>query len=116
MRPPTRSSQPREGGSRSGGSGGSRFGGGDRKKEPREGGGRGGPGGFRFFQKKVCRFCQEKSLVLDYKDVEKLKKFLTEKGKIIPRRITGNCAKCQRMLARAIKKARHAAFVAFQID
>lgn len=108
FRKPTGSS---EGGSRSGGG---RFGGGERKREPREG--RGGPGGFRFFQKKVCRFCQEKANLVDYKDVEKLKKFLTEKGKIIPRRITGNCAKCQRMLARAIKKARHSAFVAFQVD
>ena len=112
FRKPTGSS---EGGSRSGGG---RFGGsgGDRKREPREGRGGPGGGGFRFFQKKVCRFCQEKANLVDYKDVEKLKKFLTEKGKIIPRRITGNCAKCQRMLARAIKKARHSAFVAFQVD
>lgn len=107
-----RKPQSSEGGSRSGGG---RFGGGgDRKREPREG--RGGPGGFRFFQKKVCRFCQEKAVLVDYKDAEKLRKFLTEKGKIIPRRITGNCAKCQRMLARAIKKARHSAFIAFQVD
>lgn len=111
FRKPTSSS---EGGSRSGGGRFGGGGGGDRKREPREG--RGGPGGFRFFQKKVCRFCQEKANLVDYKDAEKLKKFLTEKGKIIPRRITGNCAKCQRMLARAIKKARHSAFVAFQID
>ncbi len=88
----------------------SRFGGGDRKREGRFG----GPG--RFFQKKTCRFCAERATNVDFKDVEKVRKFLTEKGKIIPRRITGNCAKCQRMLARAIKRARHAAFVAFQID
>lgn len=108
FRKPTQSG---EGGSKPSGG---RFGGGDRKREPREG--RGGPGGFRFFQKKVCRFCQEKATSVDYKDAEKLKKFLTEKGKIIPRRITGNCAKCQRMLARAVKKARHSAFIAFQVD
>lgn len=88
---------------------------GDKKRE-----GRGGPGGFgggpRFFQKKVCRFCAEKGTLVDYKDSERLKKFLTEKGKIMPRRITGNCAKHQRIIARAIKVARHAAVVAFQID
>ena len=54
--------------------------------------------------------------MMDYKDSERLKKFLTEKGKIMPRRITGNCAKHQRILARAIKVARHAAVLAFQID
>lgn len=101
-------------GSRPGGGGRPGAGGGDRdrKREPRMG----GHGGPRFFQKKVCRFCSEKVTVLDFKDTEKLKKFLTEKGKIMPRRITGNCAKCQRMLARAIKRARHTALVAFQID
>lgn len=86
---------------------------GDKRREGKFGGGdRGG----RFFQKKVCRFCTEKTLDVDYKDIEKIKRFLTEKGKIIPRRITGNCAKCQRKLARAVKKARHSALVAFQID
>ncbi len=68
----------------------------------------------RFFQKKVCRFCTDRSQVIDYKDMEKLRRFLTEKGKIVPRRITGNCAKHQRTLARAMKRARHAALVAFQ--
>ena len=80
----------------------------DKKREGR-------PGGGRFFQKKTCRFCSERG-EMDYKDSEKLRRFLTERGKIIPRRITGNCAKHQRMLARAIKRARHAAFLAFQID
>lgn len=72
------------------------------------------PGGGRFFQKKTCRFCADKS-ILDFKDMDRIRKFLTEKGKIIPRRITGNCAKCQRMLARAVKRARHAALVGFEI-
>ena len=85
---------------------------GDRKREPRGPGERGG----RFFQKKTCRFCSDRTLFLDYKDMERLRRFLTEKGKIVPRRITGNCAKHQRMLARAIKRARHSAFIAFQID
>ncbi len=90
----------------------SRFG--EKKREGR--GGPAGPGGPRFFQKKVCRFCSEKSTPLDFKDTERLRRFLTEKGKIMPRRITGNCAKHQRILARAIKRCRHVAFVAFQID
>lgn len=87
---------------------------GDKKRE-----GRSGPGGFggpRFFQKKVCRFCTEHAALVDYKDVERVKKFLTEKGKIMPRRITGNCAKHQRSVARAIKLSRHSAVIAFQID
>ena len=74
-------------------------------------------GGMRpRFIKKTCRFCADKQVVLDYKDAERLKRFLTEKGKIIPSRITGNCAKHQRMLARIVKRARHASVVAFQID
>lgn len=67
----------------------------------------------RFFRKKVCRFCSEKVNHIDYKEVERLGKFLTEKGKIIGRRITGNCAKHQRALARAIKRARHTALLPF---
>lgn len=70
----------------------------------------------RVFIKKTCRLCAEKSLVLDFRDMERLRRFLTEKGKIIPRRISGNCAKCQRKLARVLKRARHAGVVAFQID
>ena len=87
----------------------------DRGERP---GFRSGPfrgGGMRFI-KKICRFCSDSNMALDYKDPEKLRRFLTEKGKIIPRRITGNCAKHQRMLARIVKRARHAAVVAFQID
>jgi small subunit ribosomal protein S18 len=59
-----------------------------------------------LFRKKVCKFCFEKDLAVDYKNVARLQKFLTEKGKIIPSRISGNCAKHQRQLARAVKKAR----------
>ena len=108
FRKPFRSSG--EGSSRGPAGARSRFG--DKKKDDR----RGGPGGPRFFQKKTCRFCAERAVAIDYKDVERLRKFLTEKGKVMPRRITGNCAKCQRMLARAIKRARHSALLAFQID
>ena len=98
----------------SGPRGAGRGGAADKKRDFR--GGPGGPGGGRFFQKKVCRFCSERSTALDYKDSERLRKFLTEKGKIMPRRITGNCAKHQRILGSAIKRARHTAFFAFQID
>jgi small subunit ribosomal protein S18 len=59
-----------------------------------------------FFRKKVCKFCVEKQEDIDYKNTPRLQKFLTEKGKIIPSRISGNCARHQRQLARAIKRAR----------
>ena len=88
--------------------------GGDREGGPRMGG---RPGGrFRPMMKKTCRFCADKNTLLDYKDSERLRKFLTEKGKIIPSRITGNCATHQRMLARVIKRARHGAVIAFQSE
>ena len=70
----------------------------------------------RIFRKKVCRFCTEKISIVDFKDTEFLQKFLTEKGKIIPRRITGNCSKHQRVLARSIKRTRHSALIAFQME
>ena len=57
-------------------------------------------------RKKVCRFCSDSSTPINYKEVLRLQKFLTEKGKIIPSRITGNCAKHQRQIASAIKRAR----------
>ncbi len=65
-------------------------------------------------RKKVCAFCQEKAEAIDYKDVAKLKKFITEKGKILPRRMTGTCAKHQRMIAVAIKRARNAALLPYK--
>lgn len=98
------------GGPRGGSSGG-------RRPSAGPGGGGGGRGrGGRFFQKKVCRICPETAEVVNYKNTELLKRYLTEKGKILPRRITGNCAKCQREIARVIKRARHAALIAFQIE
>ncbi|HPG92794.1 MAG TPA: 30S ribosomal protein S18 [Clostridia bacterium] len=63
-------------------------------------------------RRKVCTFCVEKSEYIDYKDIAKLKKYITEKGKIIPRRISGVCAKHQRELAIAIKRARVMALLA----
>jgi small subunit ribosomal protein S18 len=65
-----------------------------------------------FFKKKVCRFCTQK-LKIDYKDADMLRKFITERGKILPRRITGTCAKHQRALALAIKRARIIAILPF---
>ncbi|MBE5744089.1 MAG: 30S ribosomal protein S18 [Clostridiales bacterium] len=65
-------------------------------------------------RKKVCTFCVEKVENIDYKDVAKLKKFVTEKGKILPRRMTGVCAQHQRALAKAIKRARLADLLPFK--
>jgi small subunit ribosomal protein S18 len=65
-------------------------------------------------RKKVCAFCQEKVDVIDYKDVNRLKKFITEGGKILPRRMSGTCAAHQRILATAIKRARIAALLPFK--
>lgn len=65
------------------------------------------------FRKKVCRFCHTKDLQIDYKQPEVLLKFVTDRGKILPRRITGTCAKHQRALAREIKKARMIALLPF---
>jgi len=74
---------------------------------------RGGRGGARpFFRKKVCRFCTQ-GLVADYKNADQLRRFITERGKILPRRITGTCDKHQRALAREIKKARTLAYLPF---
>jgi len=75
--------------------------------------GRGGKGGKVFFtKKKVCKFCVQK-LKIDYKDADALRRFITERGKILPRRITGTCAKHQRALAEAIKRARIIALLPF---
>jgi small subunit ribosomal protein S18 len=64
-------------------------------------------------KKKVCAFCVEKINTVDYKDTAKLRKFVSERGKILPRRITGNCAKHQRVLTTAVKRARHVALMAY---
>jgi small subunit ribosomal protein S18 len=66
--------------------------------------------------KKVCRFTQNNVLYIDYKDVKLLQKFVTEQGKIIPKRITGTSAKYQRELSQAIKRARHMALLPYVSD
>jgi small subunit ribosomal protein S18 len=68
----------------------------------------------RYFSRpRVCQFCTDQSIQIDYKQVEALRRFITEDGKIRPRRQTGTCAKHQRELARAIKRARHIALLPF---
>ncbi len=66
-----------------------------------------------FVRRKICRFCADKSLKIDYKDPRTLKFFITERGKILPRRISGNCARHQRAITVAIKRARNIALLPF---
>ncbi|MBQ3181445.1 MAG: 30S ribosomal protein S18 [Clostridia bacterium] len=70
----------------------------------------------RKMKKKVCSFCQDKVDYIDYKDVAKLRRYVSERAKILPRRITGTCAKHQRQLTEAIKRARHIALLPFSAE
>ncbi len=87
-------------------------------------GDRGGPGGaqqggkkkFFYRRKRVCKFCVEKLEYIDYKDVKMLQQFIPERGKILPRRISGTCALHQRKLQNAIKRARTVALLPFATD
>jgi small subunit ribosomal protein S18 len=77
-------------------------------------GGPGGPGGRKFFRrKKVCKFCTEKIDAISYRDVRLLQGFVAERGKIVPRRLTGVCTTHQRRLTKAIKQARNIALLPF---
>jgi small subunit ribosomal protein S18 len=67
-------------------------------------------------RKKVCSFCVDKADSIDYKEVGRLRKYITERGKILPRRISGNCAKHQRQLTVAIKRARNVALLPFTAE
>ncbi len=67
-------------------------------------------------KRRICRFCEEGIPYIDYKDEKVLMRFTTEQGKIIPRRTSGNCARHQHMLTRAIKRARHLALIPFVAD
>ncbi len=80
----------------------------DRKRAPFDGGRR-----RRYGRRKVCRFCADRNLVIDYKDPQLLRYFSSDRGKIIPRRISGCCAKHQRKIAVAIKRARKIALMPF---
>ena len=70
----------------------------------------------RFIPKKVCRFCVDKVEHIDYKDLRRIRNLMTERGKIISRRISGNCALHQRQLTVAIKRARNIALLPFSVD
>jgi len=72
--------------------------------------------GPRKPRRKVCQFCVDKVEEIDYKDVAKLRKFVSERSKILPRRVTGTCAKHQRDLTTAIKRARHLALLPYTSD
>ena len=86
-------------------------------RPPRPAGGPGGPGGAggkKFFRrKKVCKFCTEKIDAISYRDVRLLQGFVAERGKIVPRRLTGVCTRHQRKLSLAIKQSRNIALLAF---
>jgi small subunit ribosomal protein S18 len=107
------------GGGGYGGGGGGGYGGGgrggdrDRDRGDREGGEEGGRRGFG--RRKVCRFCADKAQKVDYKDQNQMKYFLTERGKIIPRRISGNCAKHQREVSTAVKRGRMLAILPYTV-
>ncbi len=68
------------------------------------------------YRKKICKFCENKKLEIDYKNPQMLRRFITEQGKILPRRITGTCALHQRELVRAIKRARNIALLPYSTD
>jgi len=108
------------GGGYGGGGGGGGYGGRGGGREDRggreeRGGDEMGGRGRGFGRRKVCRFCADKTLKVDYKDQGQLKYFLTERGKIIPRRISGNCALHQRQVATAIKRARMLAILPYTV-
>jgi small subunit ribosomal protein S18 len=87
--------------------------------DDRRGSGPGGPGGkkkFFYRRKRVCKFCVEKIEYIDFKDIKTLQQFIPERGKILPRRISGTCALHQRKLQNAIKRARIAALLPFTAD
>ena len=97
-----------------GGPGGGSGGGDDRRGGP--GGQQGGKKKFFYRRKRVCKFCVEKIEYIDFKDVKTLQQFIPERGKILPRRISGTCALHQRKLQNAIKRARIAALLPFTAD
>ncbi len=107
-----------------GGGGGRGPGGGSGGDRDERGGGRGGGrggddmerGGRGFGRRKVCRYCADKNAKVDYKNAGDLKYFVTERGKIVPRRISGNCAKHQRQVATAIKRSRTVALLPYTVQ
>jgi small subunit ribosomal protein S18 len=74
------------------------------------------PGKFKRVRRRVCAFCVDKIDTVDYKNTGKLRKYVSDRGKILPRRTTGNCASHQRMVTRAIKRAREIALLPFTAE
>lgn len=105
--------RPRYGGPRPGGSGGGGRGG---DRDDRGGGDRSRFGGPRRPRRKVCAFCVDKVKKIDFKDIGRIRRYVSERGKIDPRRKSGNCAKHQRMLTTALKRARHMAMLPYTAD
>jgi len=91
-------------------------GGGDDRRGGGPGGAQGGKKKFFYRRKRVCKFCVEKIEYIDFKDIKTLQQFIPERGKILPRRISGTCALHQRKLQNAIKRARIAALLPFTAD
>lgn len=89
----------------------------DKERPSGRGPGKGGGGqrGGNFTRRKMCRFCADEGTTIDYKNVAMLKHFITERGKLVPRRISGNCARHQRALALAVRRARMIALVPFTV-
>jgi len=83
---------------------------------PRKSGGKSGGNKFRRPRRKVCAFCVDKVTFIDYKNVAKLRRYVSDRGKILPRRTTGNCAMHQRAMTRAIKRAREIALLPFTAE
>jgi small subunit ribosomal protein S18 len=102
-------------GGRSGPSGGGRGGGREDRGDRGGGGGDMERGGRGFGRRKVCRYCADNNLKVDYKNAADLKYFVTERGKIVPRRISGNCARHQRQVATAIKRGRNVALLPYTV-
>lgn len=98
-----------------GGKGGPRGGNRGEDRGDRGGGDLERGGGRGFGRRKVCRYCADKNLKVDYKNAADLKYFVTERGKIVPRRISGNCARHQREVATAIKRGRNVALLPFTV-
>ena len=101
-----------------GGGGGGYGGGGDRDRGGDDFDGRGNRDGDAFLRRrggkrKMCRFCADSEVKIDYKDAGQLRYFISERGKIVPRRISGNCANHQRQITLAVKRARHLALMPF---
>ena len=86
-----------------------------RDDDKRGGKGPRGGGGGGFSRRKMCRFCADETVQMDYKNVAMLKHFITERGKLVPRRISGNCALHQRSMALAVRRARMIALVPFTV-